>query len=499
MTDLWKKLKIQDILALLLSAVVCVGSAQAGAQPVASSVNLATATSSAVLLSDLHFDPLHDPAKVPLLAKAPIEQWSAILGQPDSPDRASAFAAIQKACKAKVAMDSPYALLSSALKAAKAQTPNAKFVMVSGDLLVHELDCRFRFAMKLPKAEENQTGEFVSAQFAEKTANFVMKQVESSFAGMPVYLALGNNDSECDHQRMGLHDPFFKATGMSVMDGLLGVSAVERKQALTDFETGGYYAVTMSAPMEKTRLVVVNDVFMMTKYATCKGDTKDRSGATEEMAWLTKELDGARERHERVWLMAHLPPTINPKSTLEKEGEFCAGGKPEPYMYSDDFVSLLASYGDVVKLGLFGHTHLDEIHLIGAKGSQIPVKEIPSVSPVDGNTPSFTVAQVSPALAQLMDYTAYKASNITGIGTVWNREYSFREAYREPNFSVASMSDLISTLRADKEGTGPVSQAYQAHYFKAQPTWDVGAHWPGYVCSIDHPDVAGFRACACGK
>src|ERR1035438_8029539 len=103
------------------------------------------ASAQAVFLSDLHLDPFHDPGKVAQLVKAPVEDWQAILPAPDTATQAADFAAVQQACKAKLTMDSPYVLFKSSLDAAKAQ--GAKFAVVSGDLLVHDLDCRYRAAL----------------------------------------------------------------------------------------------------------------------------------------------------------------------------------------------------------------------------------------------------------------------------------------------------------------------------------------------------------------
>ncbi len=207
----------------------------------------------------------------------------------------------------------------------------------------------------------------MSAAFAEKTTVFVIKQVESAFAGVPVYMALGNNDSRCNHNRLDMHDRYLNATGQAVIDGLVGVSAAERKLALTTFESAGYYGVTMVAPMVKMRLLVVDDIYMMSNFATCEADGKDRKGADEQMAWLTKELETARKRGQRVWLLGHLPPTVNPQSSLAKGSALCRSAKVETFLSSDDLSNALASHADVVRLALFGHTHMDEMHLLGAR------------------------------------------------------------------------------------------------------------------------------------
>jgi sphingomyelin phosphodiesterase acid-like 3 len=450
----------------------------------------------AVMLSDLHLDPFHDPAKVPLLMKTPVEQWEAILKSADSPTQEADFAAVQEACKGKQSFDSPYALLNSALRAAKAQAPGANFVVVSGDLLVHELDCRYRAALKLPKAKGDDQS--LSAAFAEKTTVFVMKQVESVFAGIPVYLALGNNDSRCNHNRLDVHDAYLKATVQPVIDGLVGIGAAERKQAVSTYESAGYYAVTMAAPMEKTRLLVVDDIYMMSKFATCEADESDHAGADEQMAWLNRELDGARQRGEHVWVLGHLPPTVNAKSALTMGSALCSKGNAEPFLSSDDLTNAITAHADVMRLAIFGHTHLDELHVIGDKGSVVPVKVVGSISPVDGNTPSFVVAKVAPASATLVDYAVYDASNRAGIGTTWTKKYDFKETYHEPNFSAKSLDELIGRFKADSAGSTAESLAYQRNYLNGFPINQMGPYWQSFACSLDHSTAAGFKACVCG-
>jgi sphingomyelin phosphodiesterase acid-like 3 len=454
------------------------------------------ATAQFVMLSDLHLDPFHDPAKVPSLVKAPIEEWEAILKSPGSPTQEADFAAIQSACGSKRGFDSPYALFSSALRAARADAPDAKFVTVSGDLLVHTLDCRYRMAMKLPAAASDDQS--VSAAFAARTTVFVMKQVESAFAGVPVYLALGNNDSRCNHNRLDVQDAYLKETGQAVIDGLVGISEPERKQALETYEMAGYYGVTMAAPMERTRLLVLDDIYMMSKFATCEADGSDRKGAQEQLAWLTRELDNARQHGERVWVLGHIPPEVDLNTTLKKGIAMCLGGGSDAFLSSDELANTLTSHADVVRLGIFGHTHMDELHLLGTKEAGVPMKVVASVTPVDGNMPSFAVGKVAPTSATLTDYWVYEASNKTGVETTWAKEYDFDETYHETSFTPKALADLIGRFQADSDGAGAESQAYQHHFYKGNTTSLPGPLWQGYVCSLNHATAEGFTACVCG-
>jgi sphingomyelin phosphodiesterase acid-like 3 len=458
-----------------------------------------TGTFPAVMLSDLHFDPFHDPAKVPQLVKAPAEQWDAILKQPDSPTQAADFAAVQDACHSKESTDSPYLLLKSALAEAKSTAAGARFVTVSGDLIVHELDCRYRAALHLEKATGDDQS--LSAPFAKKATVFVMKEVEAAFPKTPVYLALGNNDSRCNHNRLDVRDAYLKATSQAVIDGLVGVSAAERTTAHESYETAGYYAVTMAAPMQKTRLLVLDDTYMMSQYENCEADSKDRKGAEAQLDWLGKELDAARQQGERVWVMGHVPPTVSPEKVLAKGKAFCAAANSvaTTFLYSDALAEALETHADVITLTIFGHTHMDELHLLGRGKSAVPMKVVSSVSPVSGNLPSVTVAKVAPEPAQLADYTVFIASNRTGVATTWTKEYSFDATYKESAFTGASVEDLIGRFRTDTPGSSAEAQAYEQHFYKGGglPAMALGMYWQGYVCSMDHPDASSFKSCAC--
>jgi sphingomyelin phosphodiesterase acid-like 3 len=472
------------VTTLLLSA------SRALAQPKA----LTQAPVPIVMLSDLHFDPLRDPAKVPLLIKAPVTQWDSILATPDSSEQPSRFAAMQKTCNAKDATDTPYALLTSSLAAAKAQSLNAGFITVSGDLLVHDLDCRYRVALNLPSSTKDDQS--LSAAFAEKTTIFVMNKVNSTFPNIPVYIALGNNDSLCNHNRMDSHDAYLRTTGPAMLAGLRGVNTAEKVAAQRTYESAGYYAVTMPAPMRNTRLIVVDDIYMMPKYTNCAA-AEDDKGEQEQAAWLQKELEHAHSNKQRVWLLGHLPPTVNADASLSPKASFCANGQTVRFQTKDDLASQIMVNADTIKLGIFGHTHMDELHVLRGLSASVPVKVIASVSPVDGNLPSFTVGIVDTASATLTDYSVFKASNATGVETLWTQEYTFSGAYNEPGFSSRSLTDLIGRLHADKKGTGSESVAYKDHFLKGAAPKKLSPSWPGYVCSLDSSTEQQFKSCVC--
>ncbi len=443
-----------------------------------------------LMLSDIHFDPFRDPAKFDKLAATPVAGWEAILKAPDSPTQAATFQALQTACGAAKGLDTNEALFDASLKAEHANGTGIKFVTISGDLLGHQFDCRYK---TLAKSEAGYR------EFAEKTASYVMKRVGAEFPAAAVYFALGNNDSSCGDYALDLNDHFLAGTSKAVLDGLKGASDDEIAQAKKDYETAGYYSVSLNAPMQKTRLLVIDDMYLSLKWTTC-GRKADPAAPAAVLAWLKGQLDGAARRGEKVWVMGHIPPGINVYSTL-KRGKTCEVNGAESFLApagKESLGDVLAAHADVIALGLFGHTHMDEMKLVPATTGGVAIKGVASISPVDGNTPSFTLAKIDPATSQMNDYAVYVAPNKTGVGGSWTREYSFDEAYAQTTYSAATLKELVAAFRADPGGEKKTSQSYEIYFEPLFPIPVLVLGWPQYVCGIDKMSEADFKACACG-
>ncbi|MGO9574885.1 MAG: hypothetical protein ACLPTQ_11220, partial [Terriglobales bacterium] len=226
----------------------------------------------ALLISDIHFDPFHDPARVQQLVDSPVSQWRSILTAPLSPNQQQAFAALQERCHAR-GVDTPYPLLQSSLQAMRSRQPDAKFMTVSGDLIAHSFSCRY--TTLLPGSAQSDYQAFVL-----KTLSFVIGELRASFPDALAYVALGNNDSACGDYQLDAGSDFLERTGRIVAEGL---PLSQQQQALKEFAKGGYYSLTMDAPMRDTRLIVVNDLFLSPRYTTCAG-TPDPAAAIAEMA-----------------------------------------------------------------------------------------------------------------------------------------------------------------------------------------------------------------------
>ncbi len=463
----------------------------------------------ALLLSDIHFDPFHDPAKAKQLDQAPVGQWQAILSAPDSAGQPQAFATLQKSCGPR-GVDTPWALLRSSVDAMRKYAPRAHFITVSGDLVVHGLPCRYQALLPGKSTTSYEA-------FVEKTLLFVIAQLRAAFPGVPVFAALGNNDTSCADYHLDPGSAFLKATAQIVAAGM---PPTERDSVDEQFRIDGSYSVPLT-PLRKTRLIVLNDLFLTPQYASCSGEPNP-APAQAELDWLSRQLDQAQKAGEHVWVMAHIPPGVNAFETVRRFRNVCSGESPESFLVPEDSARLdllLQEHAGIIRLVVFGHTHMDEMRVISPDQEElrrlgeigqltsdenrerlvlrnIPVKLVPSISPVDGNEPSFTVARVN-GDGTLKDYFVVVASNLTGIGTTWSQEYDYAETYDEPDFSGESVFDLVRRFERHPKAQTPASRQYIQHYYKGNVAGALTPFWPQYECSLQNLKPDDYTRCVC--
>jgi len=493
------------VFAIVAAMLVAIAPSSASAQsPSRSSSNLAphpaASRVSALLLSDVHLDPYADPAKVAKLNAAPVSEWPAILGAPASPAQSQDLSALQTACPVR-GFDTPNILWQSSLHAIHTDAARARFVTLSGDLLAHSFDCKFKAL--LPTAAH---ADYLS--FVEKTIRYVVSSLRETLPGVPIYVGLGNNDSGCtDYQLDPTADEFLTLTAKIIEEalpeqdraGLLATSPAV-------FASTGSYAAQL-AGVPNTRILVLDDLFQSTRYATC-GGKPDATGATAQLAWLKAQLADARDHHEHVWVMGHIPPGVDLYGTGRRLMTICAGGTPQMFLGSESLAEILAANADIVRLALFGHTHSDEMRLLTpevsqpldgapAKSAGVPLKIVGSISPVNGNRPTFTLAEINPVSATMDDYTVFMASNLTGVGTTWSPEYTYSTAFHKTAFDSAALTGLIKDFQADPSARSAASQAYLRNYFPGDISSLIQFAWPQYTCAMNHDSPAAFAGCVC--
>jgi sphingomyelin phosphodiesterase acid-like 3 len=363
---------------------------------------------------------------------------------------------------------------------------------VSGDLISHAFPCKHQTLFPNSEPEAYRT-------FVEKTLDYVVDELYGAFSGVPVFVALGNNDSDCGDYRLDSGSDFLSAAGKEVTKNF---PAFEREIAQESFAAGGYYSVALPAPIENTRLLVLNDLFMSKNYTTCAGKTEP-AAADAQLTWLSKQLAQARASKQKVWVMGHIPPGIDLHATATKKIDVCGGQSPVMFLSSEKMADVLAEYGDVIKLAIFGHTHMDALQILKEDGQapalakSVAVKVVSSISPINGNLPSFSVAQIDPSSAALKDYKVFAASNPSGVNAVWSEEYDFTRSYHAAEFTSSSVSHLIAGFAADPDAKTKASQNYIQDFSTGYLSPVLSMFWPEYVCTLSSHTQQAFKECVC--
>jgi len=396
--------RMHPLLALALLLTAPVAQAQPAHPPAAVPV---------LFLSDIHFNPFADPALTAQFAGRPVVA-------PLSP----AVADAQSSC---ATLDTPTALFQSSLTAAHLRAAPIRFVTVTGDLLSHQfIRCFAAFVLNTPPAgsDEDQYKAFSSTpggtldlyrSFVQKTIEYVAGQLQQALPGVPIYFALGNNDTACGDYDIDPNDALLKNTAYLVAASAHGTRAADipldaRANPTAPFNPNGDYQFlgdyNIPIPaLPTTHLIVLDDLFLSASHLTCSGQPEPESTAKAQKKWLNDQLDAASAAHQKVWVMGHIPPGLDPYTTLRK--------RAITYFLSPDITSDLASHSPDVRLALFAHTHFDslsEISPANPKDPPITLKLVQSICPNHGNPPSITIAHVDPRTARLIDYTVIMAA-----------------------------------------------------------------------------------------
>lgn len=417
-------------------------------------------------LSDVHFNPFADASLVSDLSAASAAQWDAILASP--PDQAPS----------PQGQETNYALLISSLADMKATVSDPAMVLFTGDILAHHFHERYQDAT-------GDTGQTGLRSFIKKTVQFVVSKVAGIFPQAPVYFTLGNNDSYNGDYQIAAQGQFLSDAGEILADSFLHNPA-ERTAFKETFSQGGYYSLALPGDLN-TRVIGVNTVFFSVDYQDPGEKALGYNPADAQLDWLEAELQQARSKGEKVWLLSHIPPGINvfgavhnKANTLEHmttAASFWQAG------YQERYLSLVREYSGTVAATLSGHTHMDDFRVVfPQQASLTPVSFInitPAISPQFGNNPGYKVFTVADETLAITDARVHYL-NLEQASPAWSQSYSFNQAYGRQGMNPFSLNWIHNSLSHDQA----VADTYMLHYdvnstaypFKPE---ELRAYWAG--------------------
>jgi sphingomyelin phosphodiesterase acid-like 3 len=444
-------MKARTVIARLLLCAVAAPAAFA---------QIGAATGRALLISDIHLDPLADPVIVKRLIAASVPQWEAILESS------------QQKSFSPYGSDTNYRLFVSTLAAAAAQAP-FDYVIFTGDALRHNFSHAFL-------AVGGTSDQFPG--FAAKTEAFVVQELQDRLK-VPVLAALGNNDSTCGDYQIPPGSPFLTATANQLT--VLSASP----EAKSTFQVGGFFSIAHPTVADQ-EIIVLNTIFWSRSYKSCTPNSGDPGEA--EMEWLGWKLYNARLLHHGVMLVMHIPPGMDAYDSAHGQCKI-----PVPFWqvkYSTEFSTLMSTYSDVVQLAFAGHIHMDDFRVVATDPPSLPLRITPSVSPIFKNDPAFSVMTYSRTTTSVSDITTFFLA-LSSQSPSWSKEYQFSDAYGVTSFSAVNLSTITAAIRT---GHGSARTTFEHNYAVSTPSPIHGSNFSFYSCAQSYFTSAGYSDCVCG-
>ncbi|MGD0225031.1 MAG: metallophosphoesterase [Terriglobia bacterium] len=419
-----------------------------------------------LLLSDIHFDPYADPAIV--------EKLGAKLKGGCPASGSASFA--------KYGSDTNYPLLKSALDHVVATAAenhiHYDYVIVTGDFLAHSFDGRYRQCVG--------GGDEAYQKFASDTIRFVDSMIAKALPGVPVFAALGNNDSD----RGDYEEPskvFLQKVGRDWSRAWGDLPVGARATASASFERAGDYAVPdPTAPNHE--FVILNSNRWAARNAQACGETDPDPGG--QFQWLEDILGKIKRAGGTATLVMHILPGIDAlRSSM---------GQPQSLWTdrcSEKFVAELTNFRGEVREIYAGHIHRDDFRILPDREGKplLPIHVVPSISPVYFNNPAVEIGWYDKSSGELRDYAPLYL-DLTKPTPAWTTEYTFSRAYGRPRPNLAALKELSLAIHEGNPHSG-VGEKWANYYAVGTGPFLTPDNWTNYSCAQTEITLSRFTLC----
>lgn len=428
-----------------------------------------------ISLSDIHFDPFFDRSLYSVLSKTEVADWDSLFNtstvSPTYLDPANDN-------------DTNWFLFKSTLDDLKSRNFNPPFLIVTGDLRLHNMQRKF----------DAGVSEAERLDFTVKTMDFVYRQLEEVFPDTPIYAALGNNDNFRGNYSIQPGGDFLKGIADTWYRSLK--SNVDSTAFFQSFLANGNYAANAKGGTGK-KILSLNTILFFDGYpiTSVTASSVYTKAINEQFRWLRDELQAARATNQKVWLIYHIPPGTDVYKTVSSNS-LSQNWTDNSNML---FLELIREYKDVVTAQFGGHTHKDSFALIQGEDPVKPVSFIhttPSISMSNRNYPGYHHIKVS-ADFEVQDYDAYYLNNAQDYSTaVWKKKYSFLQAYSIDDYSPESLNGLRDRLNTDTTLQNQYIDFFNVSYYRPSSSPNISqASWKAYWCAMGNQDFSAFKAC----
>jgi sphingomyelin phosphodiesterase acid-like 3 len=234
----------------------------------------------------------------------------------------------------------------------------------------------------------------------------------------------------------------------------------------------------------------------------------------------------ARSQGQRVWILGHIPPGVPGGAPTASPGgvgleassraqntatgascptaivTFYADCADAPVIpdYSSQLYALLAPYGDILTLGIFGHEHMDDFRVLrDSSGNTIfGMKLVPSVTPFQGNNPAFVQFTYDPSAGTISDATTWYLTNLpyatTAAPGVWGLEYDFDSTYAQHALDSNGVAGAVTQILTQSS----VQAAFTQYYTSMSGSPNPSPFLP-YGCALNNLPATDYSMCYSGQ
>ena len=309
--------------------------------------------------------------------------------------------------------DTNWALLDSTVAQMRTADPDPGVVILAGDFLAHHF----------PR----------NVALAERTMSRIARTFNKAFPHAQFIIVPGNNDDPCGDYRATPASPYFAYIAH------LWAPLVNRNGAAPQFEKNfgqyGWYTARLPGGI---RAVALDSVYWSFAYRPCGNYHRD--AAQRQLSWFARIL-GALPAKTRAIVVTHMPPGVDPHSTLLTHRLLIV-----PFWRADvstSFARVLTKHSASIAFAVTGHMHRDDFRLLGG----VPILVAPSVSPVYDNNPAFLRLDVAQD-GTLQDYQPFFYNEWSGA---WQREATFDQTFGVHAFTAATLASIHARLRDDPQ------------------------------------------------
>jgi len=443
-------------------------------------------------LSDIHFNPFHacDSTNNCQLACELVLQ--------DTSEWDELLSANSREDYPEYGEETNYHLLTTMLAQMQtmAQQTNPDFVLVLGDFIAHRFSGRTGLYQRYTQHCE-ATSSYPA--FIAKLMQYLSSKLEATFTGIPVYPALGNNDSASGNYSVDPSGYFFQQLRQ---DWARLISPTDEQDfAQTFVDGGGYYSVMLE---NNLKLIVLNSVLFSVKAKTPKpwylwfSHTQRNIYAAQQMAWLATQLAQADEEDQRVLIAYHIPVGIDIYNSLSFWAKWFRVTLQWQSEMMQQFVDLIQQYQSIIVGQLGSHLHTDGLYLINDDDDSPMafISTTPSISPVYLNNPGFKVYTYQRSPGEIIDFSSFYL-DISQHEPQVQLEYTYSQAYGEQYtpLDAQHVANLFNSIGFE-QGISAHGEDYRQFFYVNAINPVIEQYWQNYWCGmVGITNVTGYQSC----